>query len=732
MGDIELWAGPECTVNRVGDQFVDQFQRCGHDHRLEDIDRFADLGIRAIRYPILWERIAPDRPDQCNWDWIDPRLERLRERGVRVIAGLVHHGSGPAYTHLLDDEGFAAGLADHALRAATRYPWITDWTPVNEPVTTARFSALYGHWYPHQRDEAAFWRALLNQIDGIRLAMAAIRTVNPAARLIQTDDLGRTFATTPIRGQAAFDNVRRWAGWDLLCGRLTPQHPLWHHIAGLGFQSRLEAIAASPCPPDLIGVNHYLTSDRFLDHRLDRYPPRSHGGNGRQPYADVEAIRVLEPGPPGLEGALREAWDRYGIPVAATEVHNGCTREEQMRWMAEAWDTARRLRGDGVDVRAVTIWSLLGSSGWNTLLTRPGIYEPGVFDVSSGTVRATALAKLMRGLPVDAERPPAALSAGWWRLPARLEYQGVPRVAAAPAHRHDRAAEPDVQPLLILGATGTLGRAFARACAARNLPFLLTARHDLDLGDADSIAHALDRHRPWAVINAAGWVRVDEAEAHAEACHDANAAGAIRLARAAAERGIPTLDFSSDLVFDGRAAASYLEGDLPAPLCVYGESKAAMEAGLAALTGRHLVIRTAAFFSPFDVHNFAVAAVTALSRGEAFHAVEDLIVTPSYVPHLVHTALDLLIDGETGIWHLTNGTPVSWAEFARRLARALDLAESHIMPIAAADAGFLAPRPTRVPLATMRGAPLPSLDEAIAEFAGHHLRGADGRQSKAA
>ena len=30
-----------------------------------------------------------------------------------------------------------------------------------------------------------------------------------------------------------------------------------------------------------------------------------------------------------------------------------------------------------------------------------------------------------------------------------------------------------------------------------------------------SIGAALDRHDPWAVVNAAGWVRVDEAESHA-------------------------------------------------------------------------------------------------------------------------------------------------------------------------------------------------------------------------
>jgi dTDP-4-dehydrorhamnose reductase len=730
--ELELWAGPECTVNRVGDTFGDQFERCGHSQRLEDLDRFADLGIKAIRYPVLWERIAPDRPESCDWTWIDPRLNRLRELGIGVIAGLVHHGSGPARTNLLDDEGFAQGLAEHARRVAERYPWIDRYTPVNEPLTTARFSALYGHWYPHARDERSFWRALLNQIDGVRLSMAAIRAINPAAKLIQTDDLGRTFATAEVRGQAAFDNVRRWAGWDLLCGRVTPQHPLWDHIAQFGLAGRLEAIAAAPCPPDVIGVNHYLTSDRFLDHRLHRYPPHVHGGNGRQRYADVEAIRVLEPAPPGLEGAVREAWERYRIPVAVTEVHNGCTREEQMRWMAEAWDTAARLRDEGVELRAITIWSLLGSCGWNTLLTGPGIYEPGVFDVSGGKPRATALAGLMRGLPGGEPRHPAAQDAGWWRRSIRLLYPTVHRPAALEAHRTAEDAPPRSAPLLILGATGTLGRAFARACAQRNLACVVTGRREIDLRDADSIARTLDRHEPWAVINAAGWVRVDDAEAEAQACREANADGAIRLAAAASDRGIATLNFSSDLVFDGCATAPYVETDAPSPLGVYGQSKAVMEQGVASLAGQHLVARTAAFFSPFDAYNFAVAVASALAQGERFRAAQDLVISPTYVPHLVDTALDLLIDGETGLWHLTNGTAVSWAEFATRIADQLGLRAGLVEPVPASDLGFRAPRPAFVPLATARGAGLPSLETALAEFALHCQRTAVEESSQAA
>lgn len=713
---LELWGGPECTLNRVGDSFADQFALSGHDERAEDIDLIASLGVKAVRYPILWERVAPDAPDRTDWAWYDDRLARLRDHGIEVIAGLVHHGSGPRYTSLLDDAEFATGLARHAGEAAARYPWIRRWTPVNEPLTTARFAALYGHWYPHARSEAEFWRALLNQIDGVRLAMAAIRQVTPGAELIQTDDLGRSFATVPLAEQAGFDNLRRWAGWDLLCGRVRPTHPLWAHLVELGLRAWLEAIADDPCPPDVIGLNHYLTSDRFLDHRLHRYPPHVHGGNGRRAYADVEAVRVLEPAPPGLGGAIREAWQRYRLPIALTEVHNGCTRDEQLRWLATAWDTAEQARQDGIDVRAVTGWSLFGSCGWNTLLTAPGVYEPGVFDVRGGTPRPTALAELMRTLPHGGERHPVARAAGWWERPIRLLYSSEPRPAPL-ERRSTEGGTADVPPLLICGASGTLGQAFARACRHRNIAYRLTDRATLDLANARQVAAVLDQERPWAVVNAAGWVRVDDAEAAPAACLAANTDGAVALARAAAERGVQTLSFSSDLVFSGDRQDGYVEDDTPAPLGVYGESKARMEAGVLALPGKHLIARTAAFFSPFDEHNFATAVARTLGAGQRFQAAADLVVSPTYVPHLVDAALDLLIDGATGIWHLTNGTALSWAAFAGRVAEALALPVDLIDPVPAASLGFAATRPSHAGLRSTLGDLLPPLEEALDGFA---------------
>ncbi|MDB5462050.1 MAG: dTDP-4-dehydrorhamnose reductase [Phenylobacterium sp.] len=718
MPQLELWGGHECTVNRVGDLFHDQTRRSGHHDRIGDLDRFAELGLQALRYPVLWERADPDGRGDFDWRWTDERLARIRALGMRPIAGLLHHGSGPRSTDLLD-EGFAAAFAAYARAAAERYPWVADWTPINEPLTTARFSALYGHWHPHAADEPRFWTALVNQIEATRLAMREIRAVRPDARLVQTEDLGRTYSTRALAHQADFDNARRWMTWDLLEGRVTPGHPLWRRLDDFGLGERLRAIADDPCPPDVLGVNHYLTSDRFLDHRIGDYPPERLGGNDFMAFADVEAVRAVLPAPGGLEGVLDEAWARYGRPLAVTESHNGCTREEQVRWIHEAWEAAQRLRGRGVDVRAVTAWALLGTYDWNSLLTRQhGHYEVGAFDVRSDPPRPTALAAELQRLAGGGEIHPGATGAGWWRRDIRLQFKPVFRTVEAPEPRPEwRTPAAPARPLLIVGATGTLGKALARACEWRGIDYRLTGRGELSLDDEGSIARVLEAAQPWAVVNAAGWVRVDDAEADPAGCMAANAEGATRLARACRDRGLPFTGFSSDLVFDGRCDRPYVEGDAPGPLNVYGASKARAEAEILGLGGQALMVRTAAFFSPYDPYNFAAQVLRTLAAGQAFAAADDLVVSPTYVPDLVGAVLDLVLDGETGLRHLANDAAVSWADFARQVAGALDLDAGLVQGVPAASFGWPAARPAYAALSTERGRIMPPLDNAIARYA---------------
>ena len=745
---LEVWAGVECTVNRVGDQYFDQLERNGHASRVDDLDLFAELGVRAIRYPVLWERTAPDGLESADWSWADERLGRLRELGIHPIVGLVHHGSGPHHTSLIDP-AFPEKLAEFARAVAQRYPWVDRYTPVNEPLTTARFSGMYGHWYPHGRDGLTFARALLIQCRATVLSMRAIREVNPAAQLVQTEDLGKTHSTPLLAYQAEFENERRWLSFDLLCGRLNRSSLIWNHLRDLGIdEAELDWFLDNPCPPDVLGINHYLTSERFLDERIERYPACSHGGNNIHKYADLEAVRVCAEGTAGPRALMKEVWERYELPLAVTEVHIGCTREEQLRWLKEIWDGAVSLQHEGVDVRAVTAWSLLGAYDWNSLVTRDeGHYEPGVFDLRGPQPRPTAIARMVSDLAAGHEPDhPLLDTPGWWHRPERLLY---PSVSCRPndlgletgelrascgdkgqwgletgqddsqflANPKSQIPNPkSVRPLAIIGARGTLGRAFARLCELRGISYHLLTRQEMDITDPASVDAALTELNPWAVVNAAGYVRVDDAEREVDACLRVNAQGPAILAASCAKRRVPLLTFSSDLVFDGACATPYVESNAVAPLNVYGRSKVEAEVRVLKAHPSALVIRTSAFFGPWDEYNFVTIALRQLAAGKTFVAAEDGVVSPTYVPDLVHTSLDLLIDGESGLWHLANKSAIAWAELARLAASIAGVDASRVEARPTRELGLTAPRPTYSVLGSERGMLLPSLDNAMSRY----------------
>lgn len=711
----EMWAGVECTVNRVGDRYFDQVASTGHAGRLADLDRFAALGVSTLRYPVLWERTQPERDREPDWTWADERLAHLRALRMRPIVGLVHHGSGPAYASLADD-AFAEGLAAYARAVAARYPWVDAYTPVNEPLTTARFSGLYGHWYPHGRDSLTFARVLLRECRAVALAMAAIRGVNATAALVQTEDLGKTFSTPALRYQADFDNERRWLAWDLLCGRVDRRHPLWGFLLSLGLaETELTWFLDHPCPPDIIGINHYVTSERFLDDEVDRYPPSTHGGNGRHRYADIEAVRVRAEGLAGVGTLIQEAWRRYRLPIAITEVHLGCTREEQMRWLLEVWDAACACKAAGIDVRALTAWSLLGAYDWDSLVTRAqGHYEPGVYDVRSPLPRPTGLAGMVRALAAG-QRPahPFLASPGWWRRSVRLTYPAR-RIERATTTRIRRSSVTTPAPILITGAAGMLAQAFTQDCRRRGLAFQALRRHQLDIVDRAAVEAALERFRPWAVINAAGSGPAPDAEVDPERCQRDNCAGAGIVAELCARHGVGLLALSSDLVFDDVRRVQHVESDTVAPRSLFGSSKAAAEARILETHPGALVIRSGPCFGSLDGRCFAAVILQVLAAGRRLFCANDNRVSATYLADLVHAALDLLIDGERGIWHLANDGPLTWAEIARHTARAAGFDPGAVIGCPAAD--LAGECPAHSALASERGQILPPLHSALSRY----------------
>jgi dTDP-4-dehydrorhamnose reductase len=706
----EVWGGIECTINRVKNNFFDQLHYSGHYYREDDIEHIAQLGIKKLRYPVLWEKHEPERSGNIDWRWTSRQLHKIKEKNIDVIAGLVHHGSGPAYTNL-PDENFPYLLAEYAKKVAQRFPWIEYYTPVNEPLTTARFSGLYGIWYPHQNNSKAFTQMLLNELKGTVLAMQEIRKINPNAKLVQTEDLGKTYSTKKLKYQADFENERRWLTYDLLSGKFDKNHYLWKHFQNMSIPEKdIYFFLENVCTPDILGFNHYLTSERYLDENLHLYPPHTHGGNGRDHYADVEAVRVNVDEETGIEVLIKEAWGRYHQPIAITEVHLHCHREEQLRWFKHVWQACNGLVTEGINIKGVTSWAMLGSYGWNKLLTQDnGNYEPGAFDLRGDHLRPTALAKFIKEVSCNHNCHHHLLEEkGWWLRNSRVLYGSPSKTIQMKTNQSP--------PVLIIGKNGTLGRAFAKMCEDRCISYQLLSRQDCDISNLGSIESAIEQYKPWAIINAAGFVRVDDAEREYQACVRDNTKGPQNLAIACNKTGVQLISFSSDLVFDGKKPTAYVESDLPDPLNVYGQSKAQAENLVQKEYPSSLIIRTSSFFSPWDKYNFVHYVRKTLSNYEAVTVAKDLFISPTYVPHLANTCLDILIDGETGIWHLANKGSLSWAEFAFLIADKFDLDKAFINAINAAEINYPAKRPFNSVLCSERGQLLPSFESAMNEY----------------
>jgi dTDP-4-dehydrorhamnose reductase len=700
----EIWGGIECTINRVNDHFFDQLEYAQHYSRTNDIAHLAELGIKKIRYPVLWEKHQPTKDAVIDWTWIEGQLSSLQKNGVDVIAGLTHHGSGPAFTNLSDPQ-FPYLLAQYAKQVAQKFPWIEYYTPVNEPLTTARFSGLYGIWYPHKKDDKAFIQMLVNQVKGIVLSMQEIRKINPDAQLIQTEDLSKTYGRPKLQYQIDFENERRWLSYDLLYGLVDEHHPLWYYFKLIKFPlEEFEFFKENKCVPNVFGFNHYVTSERYLDDRLHLYPPHTHGGNGKHKYADVEAVRVDFDEDSGVDVLLKEAWQRYRQPMAVTEVHLHCHREEQLRWFKHVWTVCNDLVKEGVNI-------MLGSYGWNKLLTQPnGDYEPGVFDLRGGHLRPTALAHFIKKITDQQAHHPCSTADGWWRRHDRFIHQ--PGNLKSIAMKKEAAAAP----VLIIGKRGTLGRAFAKVCEDRNLNYKLLGRDDCDICDLKSVERALELYKPWAVINAAGYVRVDDAERDCDKCFADNTTGPQNLAIACNKAGIKLVTFSSDLVFDGNKNTPYVESDLANPLNIYGSSKLRSEELVKNENPDALIIRTSAFFGPWDEYNFVYWVRRSLSQFETVTVAKDIHISPTYVPDLVNATLDLAIDDEKGIWHLANKGQITWAALAYDIAGHYRLDSRLINPVLNEEMGLPAKRPTYSVLGSERAFILPSLEDALRRY----------------
>jgi dTDP-4-dehydrorhamnose reductase len=223
-----------------------------------------------------------------------------------------------------------------------------------------------------------------------------------------------------------------------------------------------------------------------------------------------------------------------------------------------------------------------------------------------------------------------------------------------------------IEPLLVVGATGMLGRAFRTLLEREQLAATAVDVPEIDLTDAASVARCLAPGTR-TVVNCAAYTDVDAAEAHEDLAHAINAHGVAALAARCRELDATLVHFSTDYVFEGHAERPYTVDHPRAPLGAYGRSKAAGEALLERSGCRYLLIRTSWLYAPWG-KNFVLTIRAAALLRDALNVVSDQVGRPTSAAYLAERSLALLRAGASGAFHVTDGGQCSWFEFAREIA----------------------------------------------------------------
>ena len=223
--------------------------------------------------------------------------------------------------------------------------------------------------------------------------------------------------------------------------------------------------------------------------------------------------------------------------------------------------------------------------------------------------------------------------------------------------------EDPSHPILIIGASGMLGKSWARECVRNNLPWEGPTRRDLDLQNPKQLK-TLSYANYSAVINCAAWTDVDAAEDHQSDADFLNREVPTILARCCQKHDVPFLHYSTDYVFSGYGSTPYKPDTPIEPQSVYGKTKADGEVGVASENPNALIVRTSWLYAPWG-KNFVRTILKLADEKEAIQVVDDQTGTPTCCHHLARTSLKLLNQKKNGIWHVTDGGSCTWHDFAK-------------------------------------------------------------------
>tara|TARA_A200000113_G_scaffold191121_1_gene179713 strand:- start:121 stop:960 length:840 start_codon:yes stop_codon:yes gene_type:complete len=245
--------------------------------------------------------------------------------------------------------------------------------------------------------------------------------------------------------------------------------------------------------------------------------------------------------------------------------------------------------------------------------------------------------------------------------------------------------------ILVFGKTGQLATELSTFKNVKTF-----GREQADLSKPLECREAILFNKPKAVINAAAYTAVDNAESNEYLARRINGEAVAMMATTCAEVKVPLVHISTDFVFDGSGTTPWLTSDIPNPINAYGRSKLQGEYAIEASGCIYVILRTSWVISAHG-QNFVKTMLRLSKTKHVLTIVDDQIGGPTFAGDIAHTCVliaEKLIKepSRKGIYHYTGQPDVSWYQFAKKIFKKSG-AQTVITPIPTLDYPTPASRP---------------------------------------
>lgn len=337
---------------RPGLRALDEYELTQH-YKLwkSDFDLVAETGVKAVRWGIPWYRVQP-APDRWDWEWTDQALDYLvNVKGITPIIDLVHYGTPLWLDNSFINADYPQLVSEYASAVVRRYKSLVRYyTPLNEPMVNADMCGNKAEWPPYLSGDDGYIKLTLAIAKGIVLTTQAIRAERPEAITVQVEALWHAFTKSEsFKQRVAHNNARQYLCFDLTTGRVSDDYFLANYLRCHGVNDAdLEWFRRNAVGFDFFGANFYPWS----------YGELRQGPDGSARYVTGEnsghKIAVV----------IREAYERYRMPIIITETSANADIPGRMQWMDETIDTVRALRVQGIPVVGYTWFPLFTMVDW--------------------------------------------------------------------------------------------------------------------------------------------------------------------------------------------------------------------------------------------------------------------------------------------------------------------------------------------------------------------------------